>query len=167
MGLMDKIFNRKDDIDPNHDPFANNKEQGGDPFAGQNGQDQFAGQGGSGDDPFQSPQGQDNFNNPSAAGRPGFDTNNPDMNSQLGIPKPDPYKHNERFEHSQDGPLQQGQSSSSVHIEKDLQIIIAKLDALKSELDSLHQRVQKIERIADADQQAQAAKQQAQQRYQW
>jgi hypothetical protein len=43
-------------------------------------------------------------------------------------------------------------SQPMTHLEKDVQIVLAKLDAIKSELDSLQQRVQKIERIAEADQ---------------
>ena len=153
MGFMDKILSRKGDIDLDHDPFAN-QEQGGLPSESigpykQPNQDPFA----------QNQQGMQPGSQP-----PAFDTSNPDMNTQLGIPKPDPYKH-EQPSH-QGTPINEPVGSTGgVHVEKDLQIIIAKLDALKSELDSLHQRVKKIEHIAEADQQA--AKQHEQKKYQW
>lgn len=153
---MGKFLNRKDDIDPGHDPFANSLQD--DPgMGGQPPLDEgFHDDGGFPQDPLGAPQAppQQSF----APSR--FDTTNPDMNSQLGIPKPrDPYEREQQQPQQQFQPAQQ----SNTGIEKDLQIILAKLDAIKSELDSLHQRVQKIERIAEADQ-AQA-KQPS--RYQW
>ena len=75
---------------------------------------------------------------------------NPDLNAVKGLPKPrDPYEHREAEQSFSPQPTSGGGGG----VEKDLQIIIAKLDAVKSELDSLHQRVQRIERIALADQQ--------------
>lgn len=97
-------------------------------------------------------------NEPSAMSRPGsdhVDFNNPDLNSVTGSPKPKEQLPTDDFMTS---PAKTGPVSSS-HVEKDLQIIIAKLDAVKSELDSLHQRVQRIERIAEADQVAREKKQ--------
>ena len=104
-------------------------------------------------DPFSSPAAsqQQNFGvPPQQGGMPpmNFDINNPDINAQTGTPRP-----RER-EYSSALPSQAPASMLSGSSEKDLQLILAKLDAIKSELDSLHQRVRKIEQIAEADQQA-------------
>ncbi len=104
----------------------------------------------------------------------GLDFNNPDINQVTGTPKPASFndslaEHDSSFNQPQSPSNQPVQSSvvsnnpsgfnpsptpssSADLFAKDLQLIIAKLDAIKSELDSLHQRVQKIERIADAEQ---------------
>lgn len=110
-------------------------------------------------DPFAQPPGgsQQPMNNPSSNHS---DFSNPDINSISGSPKP-----REREDPPfMSSPAQQGApaSSNGGHVEKDLQIIIAKLDSVKSELDSLHQRVQRIERIAEADQLAREQKKQQQ-----
>lgn len=115
-------------------------------------------------DPFSQPMGDPSMPQqphaqpyePMGAPAGGVDFSNPDINSVTGSPKP--------REREQDGfmPSQQpmGSTAGAGHMEKDLQIIIAKLDAVKSELDSLHQRVQRIERIAEADQSAREKRQQ-------
>ena len=43
------------------------------------------------------------------------------------------------------------QQLNEVNINKDLEIISAKLDAIKAELDSMNQRMRKIERIAEGE----------------
>lgn len=88
---------------------------------------------------------------------PAGDFSNPDLNSVTGSPKPRDRENSPFMSAPQETPP--ASAGSSVHVEKDLQIIIAKLDAVKSELDSLHQRVQRIERIAEADQTAREKKQ--------
>ncbi|MBD3209586.1 hypothetical protein GF367_04195 [Candidatus Woesearchaeota archaeon] len=99
------------------------------------------------DDPFSAPP-------PGAAppGQPGMpsgeqhrlDYTNPDLNAATGMPKP-------RERHDEQPMTAAPQQQPGSGVEKDLQVIIAKLDGLKSEMDSLHQRVQRIERIAVAD----------------
>ncbi|RJQ15861.1 hypothetical protein C4573_06950 [Candidatus Woesearchaeota archaeon] len=44
-------------------------------------------------------------------------------------------------------PVPQQQNDS---VQKDMELIIAKIDAIKSELDSIHQRVMKIEKVLDS-----------------
>jgi len=85
---------------------------------------------------------------PNMGGAPPLDYNNPDINAQTGTPRPRDY-HEQALPQTPQPP-----SQPTPTIEKDLQIIMAKLDAIKAELDSLQQRVQKIERIAEADQAA-------------
>jgi hypothetical protein len=41
---------------------------------------------------------------------------------------------------------------------RDIELILAKLDGIKSELDALHQRVRKIEQLSDTQQNAQQQK---------
>ena len=154
MGLMDR-FKKKDDLGLDDDPFGSEPHSMGQPPGQELSQDPFAQQQSS---PFDQPQ----F---SQQGVPGNDPlgmtpdyNNPDLNSVKGIERP------KSFEQYQQPEPVSHTSPSSGHVEKDLQIIIAKLDALKSEMDSLHQRVQKIERIADEDREASRKKQQ---QYRW
>jgi hypothetical protein len=54
------------------------------------------------------------------------------------------------------GPVQQAPQQSG--FERDLQLISAKLDAIKSELDAMNQRIIKIEKIADVEADKQARK---------
>jgi hypothetical protein len=54
-------------------------------------------------------------------------------------PQPDFANQGQKFHE----PIQNNSGSS---IEKDISLILAKLDAIKSELDSIHQRVQNLER---------------------
>ncbi len=46
-------------------------------------------------------------------------------------------------------PTRSSQSVSDINIGKDLELINAKLDAIKSELDSVNQRIKRIERISE------------------
>lgn len=156
MGLMDRFKKKDDDLGLDdtfsHEPHPLGNPPGQeldqDPFASQQqqslGQPQYHQQGVPGDDPLGM----------------GQEYQNPDLNSVKGLERPKSFDH---FEPQAD-PVSQTNPASG-HVEKDLQIVIAKLDAIKSELDSLHQRVQKIERIADADQEA--ARKKAQQQYRW
>lgn len=143
MGLLDRF--RKDE--PKDDPFAGNDDPFGQPPPGQQGQPP---QGAPSQDPYgqqsQDPFGQQQFPPP---GQQQFDPTNPDMNAAQGIPRPRDPSTREPDSGVPQGLSQQGGSQG--HTEKDLQLILAKLDALKSELDSVHQRIQKIERIADED----------------
>jgi hypothetical protein len=50
---------------------------------------------------------------------------------------------------------------------KDMQIVIAKLDALRAEVESMNQRIIHIERIADQSQQKPEQKSYAERRYSW
>ena len=166
MGLLDRF---KKDKGGGDDPFSGQDSQQGPP------QDPFAQPGGQ--DPSQQPPGQEGFSGqgmpppgqqapqqappqepfggqqppqqpPGQGPPPQYDPSNPDMNAAQGIPRPrDPSM---REQDQGAGQPAQGAGQQG-HVEKDLQLIIAKMDALKSELDSIHQRVQKIESIADED----------------
>ena len=63
-------------------------------------------------------------------------------------------QHNSQFPQQsfQGNSVQQAQFSSQPDIQKDMQILSLKLDAIKSELDSINQRVANIERIAENEQ---------------
>lgn len=129
MGLMDR-FKKNDDL--GDDPFGDDSGLNLPPEEGA----------GNNDDPF----GQPSSAPPTRIQPPPrLDYTNPDLNAVTGSPRP--------RERETEAPVFPGptQSGTGGGIEKDLQIIIAKLDAVKSELDSLHQRVQKIERIAETD----------------
>jgi hypothetical protein len=142
MGLLDKIRGRKQ---AEEDPFA------------------------AGDNPFSSTpttpsMTPDPFAPPNTAGPGGFQqgnngypgnfnamAQNPDLNAALGIPKPRDRAEDFASQTSAGYPQSpQSNTSSSSGIEKDLQLIIAKIDTLKAELDSINQRIQHVERIADA-----------------
>jgi hypothetical protein len=45
----------------------------------------------------------------------------------------------------------QSQSISDINLGKDMELISAKLDAIKAELDSINQRLKRIERIAEGE----------------
>lgn len=177
MGLLGR---RKKDDDMDADPFSD----GGD-FGGNQGtaSDPFGSSSQGDNDLFGEKSQQMNMQNPSQSTfqtqtlPPNIDTNNPDFNAQMGIRRPEQMsvsqdfftQGNQQQQAAARNPNQQfgGESSQQGHMEKDLQIIIAKLDALKSELDSIHQRVQKIEKIADTDQQTAIQQQRQQMSRRW
>lgn len=168
MGLLRR---RKGGDDLGDDPFADSA--GGDPFgSNQQDSDPFGGQESQGTHMNQSPHAQQTPQQqfPSQALPEHIDTNNPDFNQQMGITKPEQMSPPQDFftqgrTENNNQSIGSNTSGASGHIEKDLQIIIAKIDALKSELDSIHQRVQKIEKIAETDQQAAIEQQRKQQTY--
>ncbi len=158
MSFIKKILGREDD------DLSKDNEMSNDPFSQESGlglpdldqnttnNNQEAGTG-------TNNQGMNNMmNDPMGMNNPiqnNLDYNNPDINQQTNTPKPDPY--NERNQNqtiNTTGIINQGMNNQNTPDYKDIQIIIAKLDAIKAELDSLQQRVQKIERIAEADQAA-------------
>lgn len=59
---------------------------------------------------------------------------------------------------AQSYPMQQQQSIGDITIGKDLELISAKLDAIKAELDSMSQRLKRLERIAEGENSAPANK---------
>jgi hypothetical protein len=52
---------------------------------------------------------------------------------------------------AQSYPMQQQQSIGDITLGKDLELISAKLDAIKAELDSMSQRLKRLERIAEGE----------------
>ena len=152
MSFMDKFRKKDDDLGLDDNPIGAPPE-GGDPFGGQQSQNPMS-------NPSQQP---DQFGNPNPTGQPD-QFGNPDLNNVKNLARPKDPVEQSGF-NNPTVMQQQPTTTNSEHIEKDLQLIIAKLDGLKSEIDSLHQRVQKIEKIAESDQAA--AQQRQQQRYRW
>jgi len=67
---------------------------------------------------------------------------NPNMNEATGTPIPKEQSFHE-------APQQEHHELKQANIDKDLQIIITKLDLLKAELDNINQRVQRIEKHSE------------------
>lgn len=154
MSFMDKFKKKDDDLGLDNPEGA---PPGGDPFSNQPSQDPFNNQP---TNQFSNPT-NNQPTNQNPMGPPPQEYGNPDLNNVKNIAKPREPTEQTSF----NNPTTLQPTNNNTHVEKDLQLIIAKLDGLKSELDSLHQRVQKIEKIAEADQAT--AQQQRQQRYRW
>ncbi len=151
MEFIDKILGRNhhDDLDMD----------GGDPFSKESGLSLPDLNNPGSNDPLEKTGDPMNLNDQTGQAQTGLPNeasnlnfNNPDLNAQTNTPKPDPYKTGMSIQ--QQMVPQQPIQATTAPDNKDIQIIIAKLDAIKAELDSLQQRVQKIEKIAEADQAA-------------
>ncbi len=77
-------------------------------------------------------------------------------NQDYGMEDYDPFEDEAtRPQQPQISKVQQGQNvqqGSTGDVQKDLELISSKLDAIKSELDSMDQRIRKIEKIAEGEQ---------------
>lgn len=136
-------FDQPPSFDQSHDSSL-----GQDPALGQLGQNEFQPQ------PFHTPsfsQQNPSFQNAS------FDNAQSGLSSSNLQPSGNPFTamQNSGFQHAQSiQSMNNSQNSSQSSIDKDLQILSLKLDAIKSELDSLNQRVKNIELLAEKDKSA-------------
>ncbi|MBN2141848.1 hypothetical protein JW711_00820 [Candidatus Woesearchaeota archaeon] len=166
MGILDAFKRKKGPEDDFGGGFNPGPDPRNDPNAGypptdqslgtQQGQGYPGSPGQYGSDPMEGMPGPDPYGSQGSEPYGGYPPQQPQSQSYPGsqrydhVPSSQPagYPPNSGYPSQQQS---QGQSVAEINIGKDLEIISAKLDAIKAELDSINQRVKRIERGSEGN----------------